>query len=363
MKNLESWLILYSVPGVGPGRFRVLLERFGSPEGVLRASPSDLMSVPRMDERTAQAIRDHRDQDFVRRQLALIEKFEVKVVTLQDKGYPENLRRIYDPPPLLFVRGELRDGDRWAVAIVGCRRPTPYGSLVAERISGELAQRGIVVVSGMARGIDSVGHRAALARGGRTIAVLGCGVDVVYPPENRKLMAQIISSGAVVSEFPMGTKPEAPHFPRRNRIISGLSLGVVIVEADRNSGALITAEYALEQNREVFAVPGDVTEKRSRGTNWLIKEGAKLVESIDDILEELGGTLKGISLPKPLSDLRVKLTPEEQQVYQALSPKPTHIDTIARECSLPAPRVLSILLTLELNGLVRQLSGKMFVPK
>lgn len=361
MKALEPWLVLYSVPGIGPNRFRTLLDRFGSPQEVLRAPLAELMSVPRMDEKTARAIGSHRDWKFVERQLSLVEKFKVEVVALQDEKYPENLRRIYDPPPFLFVRGELVEEDKYSVAVVGCRQPTAYGRLITERISGELAEKGVAIVSGMARGIDSIGHRSALDKGGRTIAVLGCGVDVVYPPENRKLMARILGSGAVMSEFPMGTKPEAPHFPRRNRVISGLSLGVIIVEADRNSGALITAEYALEQNREVFAVPGNVTERRSRGTNWLIKEGAKLVESIDDVLEELGGTLGRFAHPRPAPVTRAELTDEERRVYEALGDKPTHIDLIAKNSGLSSSRALSILLALELNGLVKQFSGKLFV--
>ena len=254
MRDLKAWLTLNAIPGIGPARFRSLLNTFGSPERILGAKARELLSVPGVDERTAEAIGLKQDHRFVERQLELIEKYNVVVATYQDPGYPENLKKIYDAPPVLFVRGTLTEKDRYAVAIVGSRTPSDYGKLVAERLSRDLTEKGMTVVSGMARGIDTIGHRSCLAGGGRTIAVLGCGVDVVYPAENRRLMDKIIESGAVVSEFPMETKPEGPHFPRRNRIISGLSLGVVVVEAGEKSGALFTAEFALNQNRAVSAM-------------------------------------------------------------------------------------------------------------
>ena len=354
-------MILNAVPGIGPTRFRALMNRFGTPDEVLKAKVKDLLSVPGIDERTVEAIGLRRDHQFVQKQLELIERHKVDVVTYKDDRYPENLKKIYDAPPILYLRGALMDEDSYAVAIVGSRTPSEYGKLVAERLGGELAEKGMTIVSGLARGIDTIGHRSCLARGGRTIAVLGCGVDVVYPAENKKLMEKMIESGAVVSEFPMRAKPEAPHFPRRNRIISGLSLGVVVVEAGEKSGALFTAEFALNQNREVFAVPGQVTSMRSKGTNRLIKEGAKLVMSIDDVLEELPPSLDHAVRQGPTVMPEIRLSEDERKVYETLSDTPVHIDSIAKQTQLPTSKALTLLLSMELNGAVKQLSGKMFV--
>jgi DNA processing protein len=263
------------------------------------------------------------------------------------------------------VRGELKSGDKFAVSIVGSRKTTPYGRWFTERVSQDLARYGVTIVSGMARGIDSFAHGGAISGGGRTIAVLGCGVDVIYPSENRNLFAKIIDHGAILSEFPMGSPPEAGHFPRRNRIISGLSIGVVVVQANEKSGSLITANYALEQGREVFAVPGNVGTESSRGTHRLIKEGAKLVESSEDILEEIipqwkregEATQKVEAAPKP------DLTHEEKSVFELLGETPLHIDAIIRESRLDAGKVSSLLLDLELKGLVSQWAGKGFSRK
>jgi DNA processing protein len=274
------------------------------------------------------------------------------------------LREIYDPPPLLYLRGELREEDNLALSIVGSRKTSPYGRWITEKISQEIVRHGITIVSGMARGIDSVAHGGAISGGGRTLAVLGCGIDVIYPPENRTLFGQIIDHGAVLSEFPMGSRPEGIHFPRRNRIISGLSIGVVVVQASAESGSLITAEYALDQGREVFAIPGNVGAEGSRGTNRLIKEGAKLVESSEDILEEI--------LPrwKRMRECSIKvqspgegLLGEEKIVYQLLSESPLHIDVIIRESRLDPGKVSSLLLDLELKGLIAQWPGKCFTKK
>jgi len=274
------------------------------------------------------------------------------------------LKDIYDPPALLYARGEVKKEDELAVAIVGSRKTSAYGREITERIGMDLARHGVTVVSGMARGIDSVAHNGALQGGGRTIAVLGCGVDVIYPSENRNLFHQIIKRGAVLSEFPMGSPPEAGHFPRRNRIISGLCMGVVIVQASAESGSLITAGYALEQGREVFAVPGNVGAEGSRGTNQLIKEGAKLVESSEDILEEIlpqwrreGETVRKAEMAAP------SLTEAEKIVCGLLSETPLHIDTIIRESQLDPGSVSSLLLNLELKGLISQWPGKCFTKK
>jgi DNA processing protein len=274
------------------------------------------------------------------------------------------LKDIYDPPALLYLRGALRREDELAVAIVGSRKTSAYGREVTERIGRDLARHGVTVVSGMARGIDSVAHKGALQGGGRTIAVLGCGVDVIYPSENRNLFHQIIEQGAVLSEFPMGSPPEAGHFPRRNRIISGLSIGVVIVQASGESGSLITAGYALEQGREVFAVPGNIGAEGSRGTNQLIKEGAKLVESSEDILEEVlpQWRREGETAQKG-GDAVLTLTEAEKCLYGLLDETPLHIDALIRESQLDPGSVSSLLLNLELKGLISQWPGKCFSKK
>jgi DNA processing protein len=286
------------------------------------------------------------------------------VITLKDEEYPKRLKDIYDPPALLYVRGALKKEDEFAISIVGSRKTTPYGRWFTEKVSQELARHGLTIVSGMARGIDSLAHWGAISGGGRTIAVLGCGVDVIYPSENRNLFAKMIDRGAILSEFPMGSPPEGGHFPRRNRIISGLSLGVVVVQASEKSGSLITAGYALEQGREVFAVPGNVGTESSRGTHRLIKEGAKLVESSEDILEEIlpqwrGGreTTPKVEIPRP------DLTEEEKVLYELLSETPLHIDVMIRESRMDPGKVSSLLLNLELKGMISQWPGKCFSKK
>ncbi|NIM97467.1 MAG: DNA-protecting protein DprA [candidate division Zixibacteria bacterium] len=361
--ELKSWLALLTVPKIGPIRYICLVKHFGSPEGALSAGEKELAELPDVGPVIASNIRNKVSWEEAERQLSLMEKNQVQVVTFKDETYPQNLLSIYDPPALLFVKGELSPDDQNAVAIVGCRSASSYGKWITERIGGELSKRGVTIVSGMARGIDSIGHLAALKENGRTLAVLGSGLDVLYPPENRKLAARIASSGAILSEFLFGTKPEAPNFPRRNRLISGLSLGVVIVEAGSKSGALVTAHCALEQNREVFAVPGNLGSKTSEGTNRLIKEGAKLVTSVEDILEELRVNAKGgpsVSYVQKERDVS-RLSETEKSIFELISNQPYHIDKIASQASVGVPQALSTLLSLELKGLVKQLSGKMFV--
>lgn len=361
--ELKSWLALSTVPKIGPIRYVSLVKHFGSPEKVLAASKRELAQLPDVGPVTASSIKSSVSWETAEEQFGLCEKTKVQIVTFKDEGYPKNLLSIYDPPPFLFVGGEIKEEDQNAVAIVGCRSASPYGRRITERIGRELVRRGITIVSGMARGIDSIGHLAALKEKGRTLAVFGSGLDVLYPPENRKLAGQIRSSGAIISEFFLGTKPEAPNFPRRNRLISGLSLGVVIVEAGNKSGALLTAQCALDQNREVFAIPGNLGSKNSEGTNRLIKEGAKLVTSVEDILEELRiFTREGESSsfeetkkdPSGLSEA-------EKSIFKLISDEPYHIDKIASKASVGVPQALAMLLSLELKGLVKQLSGKMFV--
>jgi DNA processing protein len=300
----------------------------------------------------------------VEREYHLLKEAGGKIITLKDDVYPKRLREIYDPPPLLYVRGELKEEDELAISIVGSRKTSPYGRWITEKMSQELVRHGVTIVSGMARGIDALAHSGAISGGGRTIAVLGCGVDVIYPSENRSLFAKIIDHGAVLSEFSMGSPPEGGHFPKRNRIISGLSIGVVVVQASAESGSLITASYALEQGREVFAVPGNIGAEGSRGTHQLIKEGAKLVESSEDILEEIlpqwkrerGGTQK---VEGPERDL----TEEESMLYERLGETPLHIDVLIRESQFDPGKVSSLLLNLELKGLVSQWPGKCFSRK
>jgi DNA processing protein len=359
----KSWLALSTVPKIGPIRYASLVKHFGSPEHVLAASRRELAELPDVGPIIASSIKNSVSWETAEEQFRLCEKTKVQIVPFKDDAYPQNLLSIYDPPPFLFVGGEIKEEDQNAVAIVGCRSASSYGKKITERIGRELVRRGITIVSGMARGIDSIGHLAALKEKGRTLAVFGSGLDVLYPPENRKLAGQVRSSGAIISEFFLGTKPEAPNFPRRNRLISGLSLGVVIVEAGNKSGALLTAQCALEQNREVFAIPGNLGSKNSEGTNRLIKEGAKLVTSVEDILEELriftkeGEPGSFVETKKDLSDL----SEAERSIFKLISDEPYHIDKIASRASVRVPEALSTLLSLELKGLVKQLSGKTFV--
>jgi DNA processing protein len=363
-EEIFLWLALSLTPGVGSTLMRRLLDQFKTPEAVFHASTKELLGIEGLGEKVAEEIRKGPLKKVVEKELFSLRKVGGRVITLKDEEYPNPLKDIYDPPALLYIRGELKKEDEFAVSIVGSRKTTPYGRWFTEKVSQELAHQGVTIVSGMARGIDSWAHWGAISGGGRTIAVLGCGVDVIYPSENRDLFTKIIERGAILSEFPMGSPPEGGHFPRRNRVISGLSIGVVVVQASEKSGSLITAGYALEQGREVFAVPGNVGTEGSRGTHRLIKEGAKLVESSEDILEELlPQWRKGrevaptIEIPKP------DLTEEERVLYELLGESPLHIDTIIRESRLDPGKVSSLLLNLELKELISQWSGKFFSRK
>ncbi len=358
------WLALNLTPGIGSTLMRRLLDRFNTPEAVFHAPMKELSKIEGLGEKVAQEIRKGPLEKVVERELSLLREVGGRVITLKDEEYPKRLKDIYDPPALLYVRGALKKEDEFAISIVGSRKTTPYGRWFTEKVSQELARHGLTIVSGMARGIDSLAHWGAISGGGRTIAVLGCGVDVIYPSENRNLFAKMIDRGAILSEFPMGSPPEGGHFPRRNRIISGLSLGVVVVQASEKSGSLITAGYALEQGREVFAVPGNVGTESSRGTHRLIKEGAKLVESSEDILEEIlpqwrGGreTTPKVEIPRP------DLTEEEKVLYELLSETPLHIDVMIRESRMDPGKVSSLLLNLELKGMISQWPGKCFSKK
>lgn len=364
-QDLRSWLLLSAIPGIGFQRYQALLRQFGSPQNVLDASYGQLLAVPRLGPALAHAIATHRDHEFVERQLRLIRIHGVRVLTCRDSDYPKSLLQIYDPPPLLFTRGSLLSDDNDAMAVVGTRRTSSYGRNMTDRFTASLCSLGYTVISGMARGTDTIAHRVALSSGGRTIAVLGSGLDIPYPPENYSLMEKVKENGAVITEYPMGTAPDAANFPQRNRIISGMSKGVLVVEAGQSSGALITARYALEQNREVFAVPGPLTSETSRGTNSLIRAGtAKLVQETIDIAVELppmSGTHRLVD-PDAVPEKRdFLLTTEEDRLYQLIAESPVHIDKLATAAASTSAGILSPLLSLELKGAVKQLPGKLFV--
>jgi DNA processing protein len=358
MDEKACWLALKAVRGVGNCLFLRLVKRFGSPENVFRAQKADLLDVEGVGKSVASSIVGYKTSREIIEDFKLVEKHGVRIVTYSDPSYPLLLREIYDPPPFLYVFGNLRC-DSMNIAIVGSRNATSYGRMVTTRLSADLATRGLTIVSGMARGIDSAAHGGALSAAGETIAVLGCGLGTVYPSENKKLFEKIRQNGAVISEFPFVASPEAHHFPARNRIISGLSVGTVIVEATHKSGSLITAKLAAEQGREVFAVPGSITSFKSTGTHSLIKQGAKLVEQAKDILEELNLNLD-VTPQRRRKGPVVEMTPEEQKVFNRLPPYPTHIDNLVRKLSLPAGELSSLLLHLELKGLATQSPGKLF---
>jgi len=356
----REWILLSKIPHLGPKKCRELVEYFGSPQEVLSASFDKLADIPGVGKEIAKVITKKARNISVEEDLKLIKKFNVQIITFQDSRYPFNLQNIFDPPPLLYVRGELREEDKDALAIVGTRRATIYGKLVARRLAREIAEEGITIVSGMARGIDTAAHWGVLEVGGRTIAVLGSGVDTVYPPENKQLMDKIIEKGAVVSEFPLKSIPEAPHFPQRNRIISGLSRGVLVVEAPLKSGALITAEFALEQGREVFSVPGSINSPKSQGTNRLLKEGAKLVERAEDIFEELNFS-PVLSRVEVVKNKELLLSSEEKKIFEFIKEEPLHIDSLVEKSEFSASIVAAILTKLQIKGFIKEFPGKVFV--
>lgn len=360
--NIKDLLALSGVPDVGPMRIRNLIARFETPENVFKASKNELQSVDKISEKIAKNIKSFDRETFASGQLKILESTKSKIITFWDNEYPENLKNISDPPLFIFVKGNILPGDKSAICIVGSRKASIYGKIAVGNISRELAERGITIISGMAHGIDTIAHQSALKANGRTIAVLGCGLDIIYPRENKELYGQICENGAVISEFPFRTTPEPGNFPRRNRIISGLSLGVVVIEAAERSGALITAHLALEQNREVFALPGNINSKKSQGTNKLIKEsGAKLIQSVDDILVELEAHLHKYKKKERKSHIELQLSEEEKTIINVLSENPLYIDKISEQAEMPSQSTLSVLLGLELKGLVRQLQGKQFI--
>ena len=363
MSSVRDLLRLASTPKIGPHKIRLLVSHFQDPARVLKASPRELIKVPGIEKKIASNIVHNTEGErFADDQLKRVNRLGARIVTIWDKEYPELLKRIYDPPAFLFVLGQFITLDKSAVAIVGTRTPSTYGQLVAESLARDLAQLGLTIVSGLARGIDTVAHANALKAKGRTIAVLGSGLDVPYPAENRKLLEAIAAQGVVVSEFPMGTKPDATNFPRRNRIVSGLALGTIVVESAEDGGAMITASTALDQNREVFAVPGSIMEKRTAGPHKLIREGrAKLVQNIDDILEELGPQMRHLLKREHAPEVAIEMTLFERKVFDVLKNEPIHIDALAELAETSTADALVNLLSLEFKGLVRQLPGKMFL--
>lgn len=358
MTDIQYWIGLSYVPEVGPLLSKRLLASFGSPKDIFRADLNDLLSVEGMTRERAVNIREFSQWDVTEKALKSIQDSDMTVIGYDNSRYPEPLRQMADAPVVLYMRGDYQPDDRFALAIVGSRRLSEYGEGVTLRIANELSRAGFTIISGMARGIDTLAHRSTLAAGGRTIAVFGSGPDICYPAENRGLMQKIISSGCVLSEFAPGTEPRKEHFPRRNRLISGLSLGVLVIEATAKSGALITAQYALEQNKEVFAVPGRITSKNSEGTNRLIKQGARIVLDTEDIIEELAPMLKGFITRR--DDVKQAISKEESRLCDMLTREPKHIDILARETGMPSHEILNTLLSLELKGIARQSQGKRF---
>jgi DNA processing protein len=384
-ESLKYWIALKSVEEVGCVGFRTLLQAFSSPQAIFSATAQTLQVIPGIGPKTADHIRSFSNWGMAEREIERAREMGIDIITCEDRDYPGNLLNIYDYPPLLYVKGSLSP-EEICVAVVGSRLASVYGRYTTEKISRELALRGITVVSGLARGIDAAAHSGALAGKGRTIAVLGCGLDIVYPPENKELAQAVAAHGALLTEFPFGTPPNAPNFPSRNRIISGISLGVVVVEAGEKSGSLITARIAAEQGRSVFAVPGEIGAAGSRGTHRLIKQGAMLVENIEDILDEIlpqAGVKPSTSkespasasshLDTPASDPEKKASPtqvditglgnQEQRLLALISSQPVNIDTLIASSGLNAQEVLNALLILELRGLIRQMPGKQFLRK
>lgn len=359
--ELSALLQLLSVPGIGPARVRALVGHFRSPEAVLAATIPALCRVEGIERTLAENIRRANHTATAQQQLELAAKHSCRLVSFWDAEFPTLLKKIYDPPVLLFMKGEFRPADDAAIAVVGTRVPTEYGKLATERLTAALAARRLTIVSGLARGTDTVAHQTALKSGGRTLAVLGSGLDNIYPPENRRLAHEIPQQGALLSEYFFGTKPDAMNFPRRNRIISGLTFGTLVVEAGETSGALITAQAALEQGRDVFAVPGSIFSPKSLGPHRLIQDGAKLVLSVEDILSELPQQLDIFDERKTVEPPAVALNEIEQKVLAQLSHEPIHIDHLARQTNLPISQLLAVLLELELKSLVKQLPNKLFL--
>jgi DNA processing protein len=367
------WLALRRVRGVGPRTCRALLDKFRSPEVIFGLDEAAIMAVG-VPRPVARRIKEFRDFDALEKELCELPRLGARLLKWTDDDYPANLRQIADPPPYLFVRGPALLHEPGCLAIVGARAASDAGLRMAHRLGMELAAKGFTVVSGLARGVDGAAHQGALDGGGRTVAVMGCGIDVIYPPEHRKLAEAIVEGGgAVVSELPLGTQPMAENFPTRNRILSGLCLGVVIVEAAEKSGSLITARMALEQNRQVFAVPGSPLTGKTRGSNRLIRDGAKLVECVEDVIEEIAPQVgivpneakkaaETLNISSTLNQAGFAQASDEDRVIlrQLKQGEKMHVDSLIEASGLSPQAVLRLLLELELKGLVAQYPGKLF---
>jgi DNA processing protein len=376
-REIEKWLKLINADGVGPVTFKKILEKCGSVDKALGASVKELSEIEGIGFKTAEAITRTRDKFDSAGELELAEKLGVRIINFEDEEYPQLLKDIYDPPPVLYIKGPIKKEDNLAIAIVGARRCSLYGEEQAARLAHLLSSAGVTICSGMARGIDSAAHQGAMAAGGRTIAVLGCGLSHIYPPENKKLFEQISQMGACVSELPLRTGPLGENFPARNRLIAGLSLGTIVVEAGFNSGALITAKFACEYGREVMAVPGKVDSPLSKGAHQLIKQGAKLVESVADVTDALGYVGESVKEQvvsaarraeeksgATLFDTgRLKLNDGERTVYDCLNTEPIHIEQIVAESGLQAGSINSALISLQLKGAVKQLPGSFYIRR
>jgi DNA processing protein len=350
-----EYVDLYAVPRMNETRLKHLLAHFEDPGKVLSAKYSALRECPGIDEELARAVAAYRRSDETAQRIAAAEELGVRTLGFRDPGYPANLKDLAHMPPVLFARGSVIEEDRLAAAIVGTRRATHYGRQVAERFAQAFALSGVTVVSGLARGVDTHAHQAALEAGGRTIGVLGCGINVYYPPENRRLYDAVSANGAVLSEFPPGTEPLAMNFPKRNRVVSGLSRAIVAVEAGEKSGVLNTAAWAADQGRDVYAVPGPVTSPLSLGTNRLLLTGARPATCPEDVIRDLGVAVQLEEKAK------VEVSAEEKTVLEALSADPLHVDEVCETLGMPMAVLLGVLMQLELKGLVRQLPGKFFV--
>lgn len=353
------WVAFHCVPYIGPSRIRRLRDHFGSLERAWASDGARLRSV--LDERSHSALIEHRGKIDVAGLMERLAASGISVVTLADDGYPALLREIGSPPPVLFYRGQLLETDSAAIAVVGTRRVTSYGREMAFQIGQGLARAGVTVVSGLAKGVDGIAHQGALAAGGRTIAVLGSGVNRIYPYEHTRLAGQIADQGAVLSDYAPDRKPDAPNFPARNRIISGLALGVVVIEAPERSGALITVDFAADQGRDVFALPGPVLASGSAGTNRLIRDGARLVRNAEDILEDLQ-LRRGIAADEPVQQ-PLLMNEDERRLVGVLTGDPQHIDDIAERCPMALPEVSALLVTLELQGQVRNVGAQHYVRR
>ena len=356
--ELQYWVAFGCVRQIGRARLLLLEAHFGQMEDAWKASPAALQEAG-LKGAALSSLLAARDGVAPEEEMEKLDRLGIRALTWHDDAYPARLKEIYDRPALIYVRGQLTSADEWAVAVVGTRRATVYGRQVVEELADGLARNGVTVVSGLARGIDSISHRTSLKAGGRTIAVLACGLDLVYPPEHLKLAQEIAEQGALISDYPPGTQPRSEFFPRRNRIMVGLSLGVLIVEGDLKSGALITARSALDENRDVFAVPGSIYSPTFRGTNWLIQAGqAKLVTRVEDVLEELNLTMAGHQMEAK------ELLPADEteaRLLRNLSSEPIHIDEVRRASGLPISTVSSALAMLELKGMVRQVGTMNYV--